>query len=57
MKFRFTIKELDELSDTQMLRALVAERKNDLNPYTPLAKRLAELYSKLDKQVQAEQTK
>ena len=54
MKFRWTIKELEETSDDTILRALVAERKSDLNPYTPLGKRLQKLYEKLDKEVDKE---
>ena len=54
MKFRWTIKELEEASDARILRGLVAERKSDLNPYTPLSKRLQKLYEKLEKEVNKE---
>jgi hypothetical protein len=48
MKFRWTIKELNEKSDDEILRALVVERQSTLNGYAPLYKRLAEIYDKLD---------
>lgn len=54
MRFRWTIKKLQEASDAYVLRALVAERQSDLNPYAPLAARLRELYKKLDHKVQSE---
>ena len=54
MKFRWTIKDLKEGSDARILRGLVAERKSNLNPYTPLAKRLQKIYNDLDKQVNNE---
>lgn len=47
MKFRWTIKELEENSDYEMLRGLVVERMSNLNPYAPLYKRLANLHKKL----------
>lgn len=52
MKFRWTMKELDEASDTFVLRSLVSERLADLNPYTPLAKRLRKVSARLDKQLE-----
>lgn len=55
MKFRWTQKELDQSSDAKILRGLVAERLSDLNPYTPLAKRLQKIYADLDQKVEEEQ--
>lgn len=55
MKFRYTMKELEDvnsseyLSDIRLLHAIVNERKSDLNVYTPLSKRLSNLHHKLDK--------
>lgn len=53
--YRYTIDELqnekspDYMSDINLLRAIVTERKGDVtNPYSPLAKRLNDLYAKLD---------
>lgn len=57
MKFRWTIKELKEFSDLEMLRSLVAERKSTLHSYSPLTKRLEELYEKLDIQIKKQQSK
>jgi hypothetical protein len=48
MKFRFTIEELNIKSDVDMLKALLVERMNGLNPYGPLYKRLARLHKKLE---------
>jgi hypothetical protein len=55
MRFRYKIDELrnkesrEYLSDLQLLRAVVAERKSDVsNVYAPLSVRLSELYKKLD---------
>jgi len=53
MKFRWTIKDLAK-SDEFVLRGLVAERKADLNPYTPLGRRLSQLYHKLDRMITPE---
>lgn len=47
MKFRFTQKELDEWSDERLLLALVDERISDLNPYSPLSRRLREVRKNL----------
>ena len=47
-KFRYTIKELEEFSDYKMLRAVVLDRQDSCtNVYSPLYKRLGELYNKL----------
>ena len=51
MKFKWTMEDL-KASDNEILRALVTERKSGLNPYAPLAKRLSEIYSNLDKKIQ-----
>lgn len=52
MRFRYTIKELQERSDYEMLQAIVVERQSDCtNRYSPLHQRLQRLYDKLnDKQ-------
>jgi hypothetical protein len=57
MKFRWTIKDAQTLTDAEILRGLVAERKSELNPYVPFAQRLQKLYEKLDKEVQAAREK
>lgn len=52
MHFRWTIEELTEQSDLEILRALVVERKSDLtNVYSPLAKKLGTLYAKLESRI------
>jgi len=43
MKFRWTMKELQEFSSKHLILALIAERKSNLNPYTPLSERLTKL--------------
>ena len=48
--FRYTIKELNDFSDYEMLRCIVLDRRDTTtNNYSPLNKRLSELYSKLEK--------
>jgi hypothetical protein len=37
------MKYLNESSDIEIIRAVVSERVSDLNPYTPLSKRLNEI--------------
>ena len=50
MRFRYTIKVLQEWSDYELLKRIVTERQSDCrNVYSPLAKRLEKLYDKLDK--------
>ena len=55
MRFRWTIEDMKTMSDAEILRGLINERKGDLNPYTPFAKRLTQIADKLDKEIQAEQ--
>lgn len=56
MKFRWTIKELNENTDNFILRGIVVERRSELtNIYSPLSKRLNEIFNVLDKKVQTEQ--
>lgn len=57
MKFRWTIKELDENSDARILRGLVAERMGGLNMYAPLHRRLTQIYDKLERAIQRERTR
>jgi len=54
MKFRWTMKQLKEMTDAQVLRGLIAERKSELNPYTPFAERLQSIYNDLDRQIARE---
>ena len=51
MKFRWTMKDLKEKTDDEFMRGLIAERLADLNPYSPLANRLNDVYQKLDKKI------
>ena len=57
MKFRFTMKQLADMSDNELLRALVAERKSTLNIYKVLYTRLNRLYNKLDDEINKERRK
>ena len=43
MKYRWTMKDLREFSDLEILRALVVERASALNPNAPFLKRLIEI--------------
>jgi len=46
--FRYTIKELEEWTDYEMLMRVVQDRQETTtNPYSPLNKRLNTLYNKL----------
>jgi len=54
MKLRWTTKELKK-SDDEVLGGLVLERRSDLNPFTPLATRLSEIYSNLKKKIEEAQ--
>ena len=48
MRSRYTIKELQEKSDYEMLRCVVVERQTDCtNVYSPLYARLQQLLKKL----------
>ncbi len=50
MRFRYTIKELQEKTDYEMLRCICVERQSDCtNIYAPLYKRLARLMIKLER--------
>ena len=53
MKHRWTMKDLRTMSDDEILRLLVNERKSDLNVYAPLYQRLAEIGKNLDKKIVA----
>lgn len=48
MKFRWSIKELENLSDEEVIRGILAERKSELNIYCPLYKKINELYNLMD---------
>ena len=49
MKHRWTIKELKETSDVDIIKTLINERRNELtNPYTPISSRLAKLPATVD---------
>ena len=46
---RYTIKECQELTDREMLKLVVLDRRSTLtNPYTPLYRRLTQLLSRLE---------
>ena len=54
MKFRWTMKELKEASDNSIIRSILAERMNELSPYSPLHERLRKIYNKYNEQVKQE---
>ena len=50
--FRWTIKELQEYSNLEILRGVLVERQESLtNMYSPLSKKLKELYNEVDKKI------
>ena len=52
MRFRWTIKELNELTDDEFVRGLIVERQSDCtNVYSPLHQRLAKLYDIVNKKI------
>ena len=58
MHFRWTMKELVEATDNEIIRSLIVERQSELtNVYTLFYRRLGQIYSKVDKQVMEEQVK
>ena len=57
MKFRWTMKELKESKDLEILRGLVAERRSTLNAYSPLSEKLDKIYINLQKQIDKEREK
>lgn len=48
MRFRFTIEELKNMSDTEVLLKLVRERMTTLHPYSPLSLRLQHIEQNLN---------
>lgn len=53
MDHNWTMKELQEISDKNLILTLINERKNALNPYAPLAMRLDRLANWVEKNVPA----
>ena len=53
MRFRWTTKELDTMTDDEILRGLVTERRSTLNMGLPLDNRLGRISSRLDKRIDA----
>lgn len=50
--FRWTIKELTELSDLEIIRGILVERKESCtNMYSPLCRKLTSLYNTVDKAI------
>lgn len=49
-KFRWTMKELKEKTDIEMLQGLIVERQSGLNMYAPLYRRLQKIYNNLEKE-------
>lgn len=43
VKFRWTIKELQEVTNKKLIHTLITEREFGLHPYSPLRKRLGKL--------------
>ena len=49
MKYRWTMKELKERSDREMMHAILNERLSELNPYSPLRVRLEKVQANLER--------
>jgi len=50
-RHRWTMKELEEKNDCEILLGLVQERQSDItNPYTPFAQRLDKINAKLHRE-------
>lgn len=57
MKHRYTMEDLERLSDNELLRGVVSDRMSDCtNVYSPLYEKLNELYSKLSKKIEQERS-
>lgn len=55
MRFRWTMKELNEVSNKKLIETLITERKsNCTNVYAPLYKRLVKLGAWVDKNIKEE---
>jgi len=50
LRFTWTVKELARLSDRDFLVRLCTERQLGLNPFAPLARRLQETKTRLEKE-------
>ena len=58
MKHRYSMEDLERLTDAEMLRAIVSDRMGDCtNVYSPLYRKLGQLYEKLGKQIVQEREK
>ena len=57
MKFRWTMKDLEEKTDLEFLRGIIVERQSTLNIYAPLNLRLSKIYNKLDSAIHKGKTK
>lgn len=52
MRFRWTMKALSSMTDLEIIRGILAERRSDCtNVYSPLYKKLSELYNKVEKKI------
>lgn len=54
MRFRWSRQKLEDARDDWVLRSLVNERLNDLNPYGPFAKRLKEIRDRLNAKMKSD---
>jgi len=57
MNHRFTIKELQEWSDDEVLLMIVNNRRFSLDRYAPLAQRLCKIAGNLDGKINKERSK
>ena len=49
MNRRWTIKELKEKSDNEILQGILQERMSELHPYSPLRDRLQKIQNRLER--------
>jgi hypothetical protein len=56
MKFRWTMKELEKVTNKNLILALITERQSELNMYCLLNKRLSQLRAWIEKNIQEEES-
>lgn len=53
MKFRWTMEELKSMSDDEILKRLIIERKSTLDPNAPLSRGLSKIELRLDEKIKS----
>jgi len=50
MRFRWTIKDLQELPPSRIIRGILNERISELNSYAPLSRKLRDLETQIERE-------